>query len=171
MGDAPDRPTPAAAPPIADEHEGDLIIRASWGGTALYSAVALISLVAVKAMQLPLIVVTLLLFVAGLLAFMAAYGIAVSRSREVDIGMGGLFFLAGTAPPRVRRHLMGSFAVEVIVAVITGSLGVVLVAEDASNPLAFGFLVPLYGLGIAGLWGARYGAFASRSAGRRGATD
>jgi hypothetical protein len=33
---------------------------------------------------------------------------------------------------------------------------------EADNPLAFGILTPLYGLGIAGLWGARHGTFAPR---------
>jgi hypothetical protein len=28
--------------------------------------------------------------------------------------------------------------------------------------MAFGFLVPVFGLGLAGLWGARYGTFAAR---------
>jgi hypothetical protein len=30
------------------------------------------------------------------------------------------------------------------------------------SPLAFGILVPVFGLGLCGLWGARYGTFEPR---------
>lgn len=149
---------------LVDDRRGDAILRASWIGTAAFTIVAVASLFAVRAFQIPMLIVSLGLFAVGLLAFVASYLIAIARSREVEIGMGGLYFLAGTAPRRVRRNLLGSFALEVIVATVTASIGVALVPEDANNPLAFGFLVPLYGMGMAGLWGARYGAFAPRRA-------
>jgi hypothetical protein len=150
-------------PVIPDEGLGGSLIIASWVGTAIYTLVAVADLVAVRTFVLPVIVVTSVLFVLGLVAFMAAYAIAVSRSREVLIGMGGLFFLSGTAPRRVQRHLVGSFAAQAAVATVTASIGVALVPADATNPLAFGFLVPMYGLGLAGLWGARFGVFAPRT--------
>ena len=153
------RPLRAVVP---DEGHGARIIQASWAGTVLYTLAAVADLVAVRSLALPVILISSALFVAGLVAFMAAYVIAIGRSREVLIGMGGLYFLAGTAPARVQRHLLGSFAVQVVVAMVTASIGVAVLPDDASNPLAFGFLVPLYGLGLAGLWGARFGTFAPR---------
>jgi hypothetical protein len=145
-----------------DDHRGDAILRASWIGTALYAAVAALTTITAS-FVIPLVAVTSVLFVIGLVAFLVAYVIAIGRSREVLIGMGGLFFLAGsTAPARVRRHLMGSFAAQVAVATASASVGVARFPADATNPLAFGFLTSLYGLGLAGLWGARFGVFAPR---------
>jgi hypothetical protein len=70
----------------------------------------------------------------------------------VAIGIGGLYFLAGSAPKKVQAHLMGSLAVEVVVAIFTASVRVF-------TSLAFGILVPVFGLAMAGLWGARHGVF------------
>jgi hypothetical protein len=145
-----------------DDHRGDAIIRASWIGTVLYTAVAIIT-TATASFVLPLIVVTSALFLVGMVAFLVAYVIAIGRSREVLIGMGGLFFLAGdTAPARVRRQLMASFAAQVAGATVSASVGVARFPADATNPLAYGFLTSLFGLSMAGLWGARYGSFAPR---------
>jgi hypothetical protein len=85
------------------------------------------------------------------------------RSREDAIGMGGLFFLAGTAPTRVQRHLLGSFALQFVVALATASLGFATIPADSPNVLAVGVFVPMYGLGCAGLWAARYGRFGPRT--------
>jgi hypothetical protein len=57
---------------------------------------------------------------------------------------------------------MGSFAVECLLALVTTVIGLVTVPADVTNPVAFGVLVPIYGLGLAGLWGARHGHFAAR---------
>jgi hypothetical protein len=81
----------------------------------------------------------------------------VSRSRTDTIGIGGLYFLAGSAPRVPRFRLRLSFAVEIVVATASSSI-------RPFTPMAFGFLVPVYGLGLMGLWGARHGTFGPRSA-------
>jgi hypothetical protein len=154
LGDAP------APPP--DDRRGEGVIRLSWAGTAAYAVAVVVATTVPEGGQLPLVIVCVVLFLAGMVAFLAAYVVAIGRSRHVAIGIGGLYFLAGTAPPRVRRHLLGSFAVELAVAVVSASIGLARSAADADNPLAFGVLTPLFGLGLAGLWGARHGAFAPR---------
>jgi hypothetical protein len=67
----------------------------------------------------------------------------------------GLFLLQGSAPRDVRRRLLGALAAEVVV-----GLGVAIARPFTS--LAFGLLVPVYGLALAGLWGARHGTFPPR---------
>lgn len=102
-----------------------------------------------------------LLFLVGCGAFLAAYGRAIGRSRTDELSVAGVFFLAGgAAPAEVRRHFMRLLAVQVAIAVVTASL-------RPYTPLAFGVLVPVLGLGLAGLWGARHGTFPPRA--RRGA--
>lgn len=152
---------PVERPP--DQHQGQAIIVASWIGTGLFGLVAVPAAAAPDAFAPLLIVTSLALFVAGTAVFALAYLTAVGRSREVLIGMGGLFFLAGgTAPLRVSRHLVGSFAAQCVLAVATTVIGLFTVPADVTNPVAFGVLVPIYGLGLTGLWSARYGSYAER---------
>jgi hypothetical protein len=143
---------------------GARIVRLSWAGTALYVVLAAAATVWPGTFQAALMAVCVVLFVAGFVAFAAAYVIAVGRSRTEAIGMGGLYFLAGTAPRAVQRSLVGSLAVETLTAVVSASIGLAVLPADADNLLAFGILTPLYGLGLAGLWGARYGTFPPRPA-------
>ena len=92
----------------------------------------------------------------GRLAFVnPAYAIAVGRSRTVDIGIGGLYFVAGSAPKEIRVNLLGSLAVQVIVAVVAASV-------RPFTSVAFAVLAPLWGLGLTGLWAARHGTFPER---------
>jgi hypothetical protein len=142
------------------EGRGERIVRASWLGTALFGATAALAAVVpasvVPAADVAALLVALALFVAGTVAFFAAYFRAVSRSRTERIGVLALFFLEGqVAPKEVRRLLLGSFGVQVAVAVATA-------AARPNTSLAFGILVPVYGLALAGLWGARHGTFAAR---------
>jgi hypothetical protein len=69
--------------------------------------------------------------------------------------MAGIFFLQGSAPRDVQRRLLGAFALQAAVAFAVAIL-------HPSTSLAFGLLVPVYGLAVAGQWGARYGKFPPR---------
>lgn len=148
---------PAAVP---QDHRGRGTLRASWLGTGAF-AVAAVAAVVSEAAVAPLVVLSLVLFVVGIGAFLAAYLRAIARSRYEAIGMGGLFFLAGSAPPAVRRSLLLSLAVEVVVALVAASIRIY-------TPVAFGLLVPMYGLGLAGWWGATHGTFPPRATERSG---
>ena len=136
------------------EH-GTGIIKASWAGTAVFTVVAIIATIDPDSLGAPAVVVSLVLFAGGTVAMFWAFLIAVQRSREVAIGIGGLYFGAGSAPKGVQRHLMASLGLEVVVALVTASIRVF-------TSLAFGILVPVWGLGLAGLWCARHGQFAPR---------
>ena len=57
--------------------------------------------------------VSVVLFLAGCALFMVDLVLAAARSRDDAMGIGGLFFLAGSAPTEVQRHLLGSLAVQV----------------------------------------------------------
>ena len=100
--------------------------------------------------------VSVVLFLAGCALFMVDLVLAAARSREAIMGIGGLFFMAGSAPRQVQRQLLGSLAVQVLVAVVAAAL-------DPFTPLAFGTLVPTIGLAFCGLWSVRHGLFPERT--------
>ncbi|MEO7556029.1 MAG: hypothetical protein ABIV94_05435 [Acidimicrobiales bacterium] len=134
---------------------GRAIVTGSFMGTGLYVVVAVLATVAPDGFGALLAAVALALFAAGVAAFLWSYAIAVGRSRVDAIGIGGLYFLSGSAPRAVRLRLLGALALEVVVAVATASI-------RPFTALAFGVLVPVFGLGLTGLWGARHGLFPPR---------
>lgn len=130
--------------------------KVSWAGTAVFTVTALAAVV-VEGLRPVAVGVALLLFASGTVAFLWSYGIAINRSRTDAIGIGGLYFLAGdTAPATVRRSMMASLGAQTIVALATAS-------ARPFTSLAFGILVPVFGMGLAGLWAARFGAFEPRA--------
>jgi hypothetical protein len=136
--------------------QGRRIIQVSWAGTILFGVIALVAAITLGPIRYVAVGVSLGLFAVGCAIFFAAYWTAVQRSRSDEIGIGGLYFLAGsTAPPRVSLLLNGSLLTEVVIALGTS------IARPYTT-LAFGFLVPVFGLGCTGLWGARYGQFGPR---------
>lgn len=135
------------------------LLTASAAGTAVFTVTAVVAAVVGGWTLWPAFVVAVALFLAGCGLFVAAYATAVARSRSAEMGIGGLFFLAGrgTAPPKVKRALLGSFAIQVVVALTTA------IARPFST-LAFGVLAPLFGVAVQGLWAARHGRFGARVA-------
>ncbi len=133
-----------------------VLARLSWIGTVLFVATAVPAAFEVTSFELPAAIVALVLFACGILAFLWALAIAIERSRVDAIGMGGLFFLAGSAPKGVQRHFLASLFVQVVCGFATASM-------RPFTSLAFGILVAMFGLGVAGLWGAKHGEFDLRS--------
>jgi hypothetical protein len=129
---------------------GARIIQFSWASVILFSLVAIVDAVGVPIDALA-VGLCLVLFVVSLPIWAWAFGLAVVRTgRGDDIVVSSLFFLTGSAPDRVRRHLLGAFGVSIVVALATAW----------ANP--FGVLVPMLPLGLVGLWGARHGVFPAR---------
>ena len=141
--------------PDASPVPGQGIIRASWAGTIVFSVSAVATAVAPHTFVALGVGVSLLLFFVGIGLFLWAYAVAVNRSRTDLIGLGGLFFLVGSAPRGVQRSLLGSFGVEIVVGLITAGV-------HPFTPLAFGVLAPMYGLALCGLWAAKWGTFPPR---------
>ena len=139
--------------PTDPETLGALILQASWVGTAVQFVTSVLAVLFHEARAIAA-VVDLVLFTAGIVAFAVAFVTAVRRTDD-EIGIGGLFFLAGTAPKPVQRQFMASLAIEVVVAVAAAAI-------RPFTTLAFGILVPIWGLALAGVWGARHGTFGPR---------
>lgn len=140
---------------------GEGLLRWDRRGTALFVVVAVAAAAVPDTFARPAAVVDLVLFAVGLGSFLLAYVRAIGRSRTEAVDVVGVFLLGGdVAPPEVRRELRALFGVQVVVALVTASI-------RPYTSVAFGVLVPLYGMGLAGLWGATHGTFGPRAPGRR----
>jgi len=141
---------------VGEDLPGARLIRTSDVVTVAFSVVAIASALALDRLKVLIVVVSLVLFAVGCVTFLWAFAIAVNRSRTDAIGIGGLFFLQDSAPRPVQVRLLGALAVQVVVAVATA-------AVHPFTSQAFAVLAPMFGLGMAGLWGARYGHFEPRT--------
>jgi hypothetical protein len=157
--DEPARPGEPATAIAAGALPGAAIIRLSLAGTALLTVTALAGAHSEGFLRNLAAVVSFGLFAVGIVAFFGAYARAVSRSRFESISVAGLYLLMGSTPRAVQIRLLGSLAVEVVVAVAT-SLATASVRPF--TPLAFGLLVPMFGLACCGLWAAYHGVFPDR---------
>ena len=135
---------------------GATIVRASWWGTAAFTVTAVAAVAGGGVVRSIAVAVALALFFAGCAVFVAAYARALGRSRRELVAVGNLFFLTGdTAPASVKRNLLWSLAAQGAVALGTA------IARPYTT-LAFGTLVPVYGLALCGLWASRHGKFEPR---------
>ena len=113
--------------------------------------------------QVAIAVVSLVLFAVGIAASLWAYTSALERSRAEEVGVANLFLLTGdTAPKPVKRAMNGALTVQVVAALVGASIGVAGLEESDLNALAFGVLVPMFGIGMNGAWAARYGSYGPR---------
>ncbi len=134
---------------------GQRIITTSWIATAVFAATSVAASITLGVLRWPALVVALAMFGSGCVVFLWAFAVAVGRSRTDSIGIGGLFFLAGTSPTGVQWQLLGALAVQLMVAITTASV-------RTFTTLAFGALAPVFGLAMSGLWGAKFGKFGPR---------
>jgi hypothetical protein len=138
-----------------DPPPGLALVAANRYLTLAFAAWSLVA-VLVRPARIPLAVVDLVVFLAGCVVYLLAYATAVSRSRTDAIGLGALFFLTDqAAPTRVRRSFWIWTSVQTAVSIAAA-------AVRPFTPVAFGILVPIAGLALMGLWGARYGLFQAR---------
>jgi hypothetical protein len=134
--------------------KGQGIIRASWAGTIVFGVGTVVGVAVADELAWLGFAVSLALFVAGCVVFVWAFVLAVGRSRTDEIAVSKLYLLSG-APSDVRAQLFGSLAAEVVVAFGTAAAKPYTIAATA-------ILAPVYGLGLCGLWSARYGTFGAR---------
>ena len=138
-----------------DELSEKLIIDINRWGTAIFFIFVLSSVFSEGLLRTASLVFNLLLFVVGCVAFMTAFVRAVKRSRKLVISVGGLYFLSGCAPKNVRRLMTGLLIFQVVVSLTAAAL-------RPYTVVASSVLVPVFGLGLSGLWAANHGKFDPR---------
>lgn len=131
-----------------------ILVRLSWTATAVYAVAAGAGIVSDGARIIALLV-ALLLFLLGALGILVALFMAAGRSRTEDIAVGSLFLFQGDVPRTTQRALHGATLAQTVVAIAAAS------ARPYSS-LAFGILVPIFGVACTGLWGARHGRYPAR---------
>ena len=152
------------ASPDGDDH-GEVVIKANLAGTLLFTVTAVTAAVFfTTAWQWVAAITALVLFAIGVFAFLWSYYNAVQRSRREQISVTGLYLLLGPPTPApVRRTMLGALAVQVVVAAVTTFTRLDGPDGDPGSSLALGFLVPMLGFGLNGLWAAYHADFPARS--------
>ena len=135
---------------------GAAVLRASWLGTAVFVVTAVAGAIAPSTFDAVALAVAIALFAGGCAVFLWAFLVAAGRSRTQRLELAQVWFLTGPPTPReVRRSLLGALAVQVVAGLATA-------AARPYTSLAAGVLVPMWGLGLCGLWAARHGTFPPR---------
>ena len=147
-----------------EKRAGDAIVLVDVLGTVAFTVTAIYAAVVFSATaQWVGAITAMALFAVGVFVFLWSFWNAVQRSREEQIGVLQMYLLLGEPTPRrVRWIMLAMLAVQVTVAFAT-ALGRS-EAEDGSpgTSLAVGILVPMFGMGLNGLWCAFHGVFPPR---------
>ena len=155
------RQSPGERPVTSGSALGAGVRRASWTGTGVFAVTAIAAAAAPARFEPAALAVAVGLFAGGCAAFLWAFVVVAGRSRTDHMELAQIWFLAGPPTPRaVRRSLLSSLAVQVVVGLATAG-------ARPYTSLAAGALVPLWGLGLCGLWAARHGTFPARPADKR----
>ncbi len=131
---------------------GTRFFQLSWAGTVAFVVITGAAAASPPTFELAAVAVSLTLFFVGIVTMLWSFFIAVNRSRVDAIGVGGLYFGAGSTPTAVRWHLLGATTMQLVAGIVTASI-------RPFTPLAFGTLVWIFGIGMMGLWTARFGEF------------
>ena len=149
-------PSSGELPVTTDPAPGAAVRRASWVGTVGFAGSAVAAVLAPSTLEPAALVVAVALFAGGCAIFLWAFLVVAGRSRTDRMELAQIWFLAGPPTPRaVRRSLLGALAVQVVIGLATAG-------ARPYTSLAAGALVPMWGLGLCGLWAARHGTFPAR---------
>jgi hypothetical protein len=143
---------------------GDGLIRFDVAATAIFAATAIYAAADFSTpAQWVGASTAMALFAIGVLAFLWSYWSAVQRSRTHEIAVSQLYLLMGTAVPKaVRRIMITTLGAQFATALLTTLARPNGPEGNPGSSLAVGFLVPMLGFGLNGLWAVRYGAFPIR---------
>jgi hypothetical protein len=144
---------------------GRMIVRVNLVATALFAATATLAALTFTTLTQWIGAITAMsLFAIGVFAFIWSYWSAVQRSRTDEIAVSQLYLLLGPAiPKRIRRVMNLVLVLQVAIATVTA-----LARPDGpdgtpGSSLAVGFLVPMLGFGLNGLWAVYHASFEPRT--------
>lgn len=143
--------------------DGQGLVQLNRIGTAVFAVTAVLAAVIFDgAVKVLAVVVCLVLFAIGVWTFLWGYWSAVQRSRVDQIAVSQLYFLSGSVVHRSqKRTMLVLLAVQCAVGLGT-ALARPNTGDSPGSTLAFGILVPMFGLGLNGLLAAHHGTFLPR---------
>ncbi len=134
---------------------GPTIERANFVATGLFAVTAALALLDNSFVRGVAVSIALILFAAGIVTFMWAYGVLAERSRTEALTLPGVFFLSQSVPKPKQRLFIIVELVQLAVAFGTAGL-------RPFTSVAFGILAPMVGIGLTALYGAKFGNFPQR---------
>lgn len=141
-----------------------MIVKGNIVGTTLFVTSAVFAAaVFTTAAQWIGAVTAMAIFAAGVFAFLWGFWNAIQRSREEEVSVTQLYLLLGAGTPsKVRRTMLLLLAVQVVTAFATAIWRIDGPDGSPGSSLAVGLLVPMFGLGMNGLWAAYHADFGPR---------
>ena len=135
----------------------DAIARASLISTVAFGVLSTVTFLLADRLDRTFSVICALLFVAGTLLLGLGMWNGIQRSRIEEVTLTGLLSVDKShVPTSVRNALWLSIVLQIAISLIFASL-------RPFTEQAFGLLVPMVGLGFAGLWGSRFAEFHERT--------
>lgn len=142
---------------------GEPLVRADVAGTLLAAAAGVLALLSGDLAKFVLVPVAGVTGGVGLIAFVWSYFRAVARSRQDEISVSQLYGVAGkVAPPGVKRRLQWALWAQVIVAIVVMFVGFQRTEPQEFNWSATIIVLPLFGMGMNGVWVSLHGTFGPR---------
>jgi hypothetical protein len=148
-----------------DTAPGARVVSVDLVGTALFIAALAVAIPwrAHRFAQFLIGGVSMALFAVGVATTLWAYTRALDRSRVEEVGVANLYLLTGeTAPKHIKRTMSSALAAQIVAAIAGAWIGVVGLDKGDLNALAFGVLVPMFGIGMNGIWASRHGSYGPR---------
>ena len=143
----------------------DAIVQANLALTAVFAVTATAAAVVFSTTwQWVGAITAMVLFTVGVVAFLWSYWSAVQRSRTDEIAVTQLYLLMGDAiSSPVRRVMNFTLLTQFVIATATTFARPNGPDGNPGSSLAVGFLVPMLGFGLNGLWAVFHGNFAPRT--------
>ncbi|MFT4866343.1 MAG: hypothetical protein ACI8RC_003266 [Ilumatobacter sp.] len=151
-------------PERGSQQQGELIVRVNVIGTVIFVATAVFAAaVFTTTAQWVGASMAMALFAVGVFAFLWGFWNAVQRSRDEEVSVTQLYMLLGVGTPKaVRRTMLLMLLVQVVAAFGTAVWRIDGPDGSPGSSLAVGLLVPMFGLGLNGLWASYHAEFGKR---------
>lgn len=134
----------------------DKIIQISLASTGAFGALSLVAYLLADRLDLIFAVTCGIVFTVGTLLLGLGIWNGIQRSRTDSVTLTGLLAVDKShVPSAARNRLWLAVLLQTVIAIAFGSL-------RPFTEQAFGLLVPMLGLGFAGLWGSRFAVFHPR---------
>ena len=142
--------------PTQPDARADWLLRVNTGATLVFGAVSLLTWAVAETLDLAYAILCGAVLVVGMALFLLGFWNGVQRSRAEAVTLAGLLGVStGHVGSVQRRRLWVANLVQVVIAIVFASL-------RPFSQQAFGLLVPMFGIGLAALWGSRFAVFFER---------